>query len=102
VVELVYSPQSALPMVLSVVTFLSLALGYLAYLKGEAIVARAGVSLETLHVVAEMGWILRVLDWAVGRGTLILERIGGFFEDTRFQGWMLAFAVLVALLLLSS
>ena len=102
VAELIYSPQSASSLILFVATLLSLAAGYLTYLKGQVVVARAGVSLETLYVVAQMGWLLRGLDWAVRRAARVLEQIGGFFEESRFQGWILVFATLVALLLLSS
>lgn len=72
------------------------------YLKGKVIVARAGISLQTLQVVAEMEWLYSAVGWTVQRVALILEHLGGFFEERRSLSWILLFAVLVTLLLLSS
>jgi hypothetical protein len=65
-------------------------------------VARAGVFLETVQMVARMDWFLRALDWTTLRVTSIVELFGRFFEGARSAGWILVFATLVALLLLSS
>ena len=66
------------------------------------IVARAGVFLETVQMVARMDWFLGALDWTEHRATSMLELSGRFFEGARSPGWILVFATLVALLLLSS
>ncbi len=81
---------------------LSLSLGYLMYRKGRIIVVRAGISLQTLQMIAEMAWLYRAVNWAVQRLASILEQLGGFFEERRSLGWILLSALLVALLLLSS
>jgi len=81
---------------------LSLTLGYLMYHKGEIIVARAGISLETLTKVANMDWLNSAVGWAVRWTTSILEQLGSLFEERRAVGWILLFATLVALLVLSS
>lgn len=81
---------------------LSLTLGYLMYHKGEIIVARAGISLETLTNVANMDWLNSAVGWAVRWTTSILEQLGSLFEERRAVGWILLFATLVALLVLSS
>lgn len=80
----------------------SLSLGYLMYRWGELIVSRAGIFMETFQQVAEMDWFGRALSWTVQRVALVLELLGGFFEDRRSPGWILLFALLVTLLLLSS
>jgi hypothetical protein len=80
---------------------LSLAAGYLLYRNGETIVARAGISLETLQTVAQMEWLFRAVDWTGQRAAAVLEQVAGFFEDTRSPGWILVFATLVTLLLLT-
>jgi formate hydrogenlyase subunit 3/multisubunit Na+/H+ antiporter MnhD subunit len=99
---LIFTPESASSLVLAVGMLLSLALGYLMYLKGATIVARAGTSLETLKMVAEGEWFYRAVDWTAQLITSILEQFGGFFEGRRSLGWILLFATLVTLLLLSS
>lgn len=83
-------------------TLLSLAMGYVLYSRGELIVARAGVSLETVQIVARMDWLFRALEWTEHRTASVLELSGRFFEGARSPGWILVFATLVALLLLSS
>jgi len=83
-------------------TLLSLAIGYVLYSKGELIVTRAGVFLETVQLVARMDWFLRALVWTTDRATSVVELFGRFFEGARSPGWILVFATLVALLLLSS
>jgi multicomponent Na+:H+ antiporter subunit A len=100
--ELLYSPDSYVSLTLLAGTLLSLAAAYLMYRKGQVIVSRAGISLETLRVVAEMEWFFGALSWTVKRVTLILEAVGGFFEERRSPGWLLVFVTLAALLLLSS
>jgi formate hydrogenlyase subunit 3/multisubunit Na+/H+ antiporter MnhD subunit len=99
---LVFSPGSASPLVLTVGMMLSLALGYFMYLKGATIVARAGISLETLKMVAEVEWFYRAVGWTAQHVASILEQFGGFFEGRRSLAWILLFATLVTLLLLSS
>ncbi|HJX37911.1 MAG TPA: proton-conducting transporter membrane subunit [Anaerolineae bacterium] len=100
--ELLISPDSATTAFLAVATIASLGLGYLMYRRGQLIVAKAGISLETLHTVAQMEWLFSVLGWLTESGTALLEQLGGFFEGRRSAGWILVFATLVALLLLSS
>jgi len=100
--ELIYSPDRHVSLPLIAGTLVSLAAAYLMYRKGQVIVARAGISLETLRVIAEMEWFFGALTWTVQRLTLILETFGGFFEERRSPGWILVFATLAALLLLSS
>jgi formate hydrogenlyase subunit 3/multisubunit Na+/H+ antiporter MnhD subunit len=99
---LVFSPESASPLVLAVAMMLSLALGYFMYLKGATIVARAGTSLETLKMVAEVEWFYRAVGWTAQHVASILEQFSGFFEGRRSLAWILLFATLVTLLLLSS
>jgi multicomponent Na+:H+ antiporter subunit A len=100
--DLLYAPGESWSTILLVGTLLSLAMGYVLYSKGELIVARAGVFLETVQMVARMDWFLRALDWTTLRVTSIVELFGRFFEGARSAGWILVFATLVALLLLSS
>ncbi len=100
--ELLYSPDSYVSVPLLAGTLVSLAAAYLMYRKGQVIVTRAGISLETLRVIAEMEWFFGAVTWAVQRVTLILEALGGFFEERRSPGWLLVFVTLAALLLLSS
>lgn len=100
--DLIYSQEPSFSLVLLAGTLLSLLLGYLMYRKGETIVTKAGVSLETLQMIAEMGWLYRALDWTAQRTATILEQLGGFFEGRHSLGWILLFATLVTLLLLSS
>ena len=100
--DLIYAPGVSLSAILLVGTLLSLAIGYVLYSRGELIVARAGVFLETVQMVARMDWFLRALDWTEHRATSMLELSGRFFEGARSPGWILVFATLVALLLLSS
>jgi len=100
--DLIYAPGVSLSAILLVGTLLSLAIGYVLYSRGELIVARAGVFLETVQMVARMDWFLRALDWTTHRATSMLELSGRFFEGARSPGWILVFATLVALLLLSS
>jgi formate hydrogenlyase subunit 3/multisubunit Na+/H+ antiporter MnhD subunit len=100
--DLIYAPGVPLSAVPLVATLLSLAIGYVMYSKGELIVARAGVSLETVQIVARMDWLFRALYWAGHWAASMLELSGRFFEGARSPGWMLVFATLVALLLLSS
>ncbi len=100
--DLLYStgPSLWLPMIAGIL--LPLALGYLMYRWGKIIVARGGVSLQTFQMVAEMEWLYRAIGWTIQRVAAILEHLGGFLEERRSLGWILLFAVLVALLLLSS
>jgi hypothetical protein len=100
--DLIYSQEPSFSLVLLAGTLLSLLLGYLMYRKGETIVTKAGVSLETLQMIAEMGWLYRALDWTAQRTATSLEQLGGFFEGRHSLGWILLFATLVTLLLLSS
>ncbi len=100
--ELLYSPDSYVSLTVLAGTLVSLAAAYLMYKKGQVIVARAGISLETLRVIAEMEWFFGALTWTVERVTLILEAVGRFFEERRSPGWLLVFVTLAALLLLSS
>jgi multicomponent Na+:H+ antiporter subunit A len=100
--DLIYEPGTSSSAVLLVATLLSLATGYVLYSRGELIVARAGVSLETVQIVARMDWLFRALGWTEHRTAWIIERSGRFFEGSRSPGWILLFATLVALLLLSS
>jgi formate hydrogenlyase subunit 3/multisubunit Na+/H+ antiporter MnhD subunit len=100
--NLISSTESSLSLIMIAGILLSLSLGYLMYLKGKIIVVRAGISLQTLQMVAEMEWLYRAVGWIVQRVALILEQVGGFFEERRSLSWILLFAVLVALLLLSS
>jgi hypothetical protein len=93
-------PSFSLAMIAGIL--LSLTLGYLMFRRGETIVVRAGTSLQTLQLVAEMEWLYRALDWMVQRVAVILEQLGAFFEERRSLSWILLFALLVALLLLSS
>ncbi|NIN67799.1 MAG: hypothetical protein GTO63_24455, partial [Anaerolineae bacterium] len=97
-----FSPESAFPLVLAVGMLLSLALGYFMYLKGATIVARAGTSLETLKMVAQVEWFHGAVGWTAHHIASILEQFGGFFEGGRSLAWILLFATLVSLLLLSS
>ena len=83
-------------------TLVSLAAGYLMYRKGQVIVARAGLSLETLRTIAEMEWFFAAVNWTAERAALILEEAGSFFEERRSPGWIMVFATVAALLLLSS
>jgi len=99
---LVYSPTTPLPSVQFAATLLSLAGGYLLYRRGKVIVERAGISLETVQSVARMDWLFSALDWSGQRASSILELVGSFFEGTHSPGWILVFATLVALLLLTS
>jgi formate hydrogenlyase subunit 3/multisubunit Na+/H+ antiporter MnhD subunit len=100
--NLIYSTPLSLAVAMMAGMLLSLSLGYLMYARGEIIVARAGVSLETLQMIAERDWLYRALGWTVQRVALMLEQLGGFFEERRSLGWILLFALLIALLLLSS
>ncbi len=100
--DLIYSPGPSFSLVMIAGTLLSLCLGYLMYRKGKIIVARAGISLQTLQMIAELDWLYRALGWTVQRVALMLEQAGGFFEERRSLGWILLFALLAALLLLSS
>jgi hypothetical protein len=100
--DLIYAPGVSLSGVSLVATLLSLAMGYVLYSRGELIVARAGVSLETVQIVARMDWLFRALEWTEHRTASMLESSGRFFEGARSPGWILVFATLVALLLLSS
>jgi formate hydrogenlyase subunit 3/multisubunit Na+/H+ antiporter MnhD subunit len=100
--ELIYSPDRYVSLPLIAGTLGSLAAAYLMYRKGQVIVARAGIALETLHAIAEMEWFFGALTWTVQQVTLILETVGGFFEERRSPGWILVFVTLAALLLLSS
>jgi multicomponent Na+:H+ antiporter subunit A len=100
--DLISSTESSFMLVMIAGILLSLSLGYLMYLKGKVIVVRAGISLQTLQMIAEMEWLYRAVGWTVQRVALILEQLGGFFEERRSLSWILLFAVLVALLLLSS
>ena len=99
--DLVYSAGTPWPAMLFLGNLLSLAAGYLLYRNGETIVARAGISLETLQTVAQMEWLFRAVDWTGQRAAAVLEQVAGFFEDTRSPGWILVFATLVTLLLLT-
>ena len=99
---LVYSPTTPLSSVHFAATLLSLAAGYLMYRSGKVIVERAGISLETVQSVARMDWLCGALAWSGQRVAYILELVGRFFEGTRSPGWILVFATLVALLLLTS
>jgi hypothetical protein len=99
--DLIYSAESSWPLILFLASLLSLSAGYLLYRNGGAIVARAGISLETLQAVAQMEWLYRALDWIWERAAFVVEQAAGFFEDTRSPGWILVFATLVALLLLT-
>jgi formate hydrogenlyase subunit 3/multisubunit Na+/H+ antiporter MnhD subunit len=101
VTDLIYSAGTPWTVMLFLGSLLSLAAGYLLYRNGETIVARAGISLETLQTVAQMEWLYGALDWTGQRVASVLEQVGGFFEDTRSPGWILVFATLVALLLLT-
>jgi formate hydrogenlyase subunit 3/multisubunit Na+/H+ antiporter MnhD subunit len=100
--SLVYSPTTALLSAQLVATLLSLAAGYLMYRRGKVIVERAGISLETVQSVARMDWLFSALDWSGQRAASILELVASFFEETHSTGWILVFATLVALLLLTS
>ena len=100
--DLIYSGAPSLSLVTIAGILLSLFLGYLLYRSGKTIVARAGISLQTLQSIAETDWLYRALGWTVQRVALTLEQLGGFFEERRSPGWILLFALLVALLLLSS
>ncbi len=100
--DLIYSAGPSFWLVMIAGTLLSLSLGYLMYRKGKVIVARAGISLQTLQMIAELDWLYRALGWTVQRVALMLEQAGGFFEERRSLGWILLFALLAALLLLSS
>jgi multicomponent K+:H+ antiporter subunit A len=99
---LVYSPATPLSSIESLATLLSLAAGYLVYRSGKVIVERAGISLETVQSVARMDWLFGALAWSGRRVASVLELGGRFFEGTRSTGWILVFATLVALLLLTS
>ncbi len=96
------SPESAFSLLLSVGMLLSLVLGYFMYLKGATIVARAGTSLETLYMVARVEWFYRAVSWTAERTASVLQEFGGFFEGRRSLAWILLFATLVTLLLLST
>jgi hypothetical protein len=100
--ELIYAPEVPSSTVSLVAILLSLVMGYLMYSRGELLVARAGVSLETVQIVARMGWFYRALNWTVHVTTSVFELAGRFFEGGRSPGWILVFATLVALLLLST
>ncbi len=100
--DLIFSTAPPLGLALVAGVLLSLFLGYVMYRNGTIIVARAGISLQTLQAVAEMEWLYRAAGWTVRRLALALEHLGGFFEERRSPGWILLFALLVALLLLSS
>ena len=100
--DLVSSVEPPLSLALIGGILLSLTFGYLMYHKGEIIVARAGISLETLTKVAKMEWLNSAVGWAVRWTTSILEQLGSLFEERRAVGWILLFATLVALLVLSS
>ena len=100
--ELLYSTEPSFSLAVIAAILLSFSLGYLMYRKGKIIVARTGISLQTLQVVAEMDWLYRAVGWTVQRVALILEQLGGFFEERRSLGWILLFALLVTLLLLSN
>ncbi len=81
--ELLFSPQSGATAVLLVV-------------------AKAGIALETFHTVAGMEWLFSALGRVAEGGRFVLEQSGAFFEGRRSAGWILVFATLVSLLLLSS
>jgi hypothetical protein len=49
-----------------------------------------------------MEWFFGAVTWVVQRVALVLETLGGFFEERRSPGWLLVFITLAALLLLSS
>ena len=100
--DLISSPDTSASPVLFVGILVSLAGGYLMYRKGQFVVTGAGVSLETLHTIAEMEWFFVAVNWAAERLSSVLETVGGFFEERRSPGWILVFATLAALLLLSS
>jgi formate hydrogenlyase subunit 3/multisubunit Na+/H+ antiporter MnhD subunit len=100
--SLVYSPTTPLLSVQLAATLLSLAAGYLMYRRGKVIVERAGISLETVQSVARMEWLFSALDWSGQRVASALELVASFFEETHSTGWILVFATLVALLLLTS
>lgn len=93
-------PPTSVAMICAILV--SLAVGYSLYYKGEIIVARAGTSLQTLQAVGRMDWLQRTVGWIVQRMALILEQLGALFEERRALGWMLLFATLIALLLLST
>lgn len=101
-VDLIYSPDTQVSLALFACTLVSLAAGYLMYRKGQVFVARAGVSLETLRMIAEMEWFFAAVSWTGERTALILEAAGSFFEERRSPGWIMVFATVAALLLLSS
>lgn len=101
-VDLIYSPDTQVSLALFACTLFSLAAGYLMYRKGQVLVTRAGVSLETLRMIAEMEWFFAAVSWTAERAALILEATGSFFEERRSPGWIMVFATVAALLLLSS
>jgi formate hydrogenlyase subunit 3/multisubunit Na+/H+ antiporter MnhD subunit len=100
--QLLYSPEGGTVALLSVGTIASLGLGYVIYRYGQLIVSKAGVSLETLHAVAQMEWLFRGASWAAQGVASVLQHVGEFFEGRNSLGWILVFATLVTLLLLSS
>jgi formate hydrogenlyase subunit 3/multisubunit Na+/H+ antiporter MnhD subunit len=100
--DVIYSPDTPVVLALFGCTLISLAAGYLMYRLGQAFVARAGVSLETLRMIAEMEWFFSAVNWTGERVALILEAAGSFFEERRSPGWIMVFATLAALLILSS
>jgi formate hydrogenlyase subunit 3/multisubunit Na+/H+ antiporter MnhD subunit len=100
--DVVYSPDTPVTLVLFGCTLVSLAAGYLMYRMGQVFVARAGVSLETLRMIAEMEWFFAAVSWTGERVALVLEAMGSFFEERRSPGWIMVFAILAALLILSS
>lgn len=96
------SPESGFSLLLPVGMLLSLMLGYFMYLKGTTIVARAGTSLETLDMVARVEWFYSAVGWTAERLASTLQEFGEFFEGRKSLAWILLFATLVTLLLLSS
>jgi formate hydrogenlyase subunit 3/multisubunit Na+/H+ antiporter MnhD subunit len=99
---LMYSPGADTPTVLSIAIVGSLALGYLMYRNGPLMVDKAGDSLETLHAVAKMEWFHGGVGRAVEVVAVVVENVGAFFEGRLSTGWILVFATLLGLLLLSS
>jgi formate hydrogenlyase subunit 3/multisubunit Na+/H+ antiporter MnhD subunit len=100
--ELLYSPQGGAVALLSAGSIASIGLGYVMYRYGQLIVNKAGVSLETLHAVAQMEWLFRGTSRAAQGVASVLQHAGEFFEGRNSLGWIIVFATLVTLLLLSS
>jgi hypothetical protein len=49
-----------------------------------------------------MEWLFRGASWAAQGVASVLQHVGEFFEGRNSLGWILVFATLVTLLLLSS